>query len=110
LKRFPLWALGLWLVAACIVLAVLNCGRHSLPEQTRPGPEGRQIAGVEAYTNEQQWQRTPWFRVSDVVMDWPVFVLIDYTGNACLVPARVWAIAKAGDFWPCPSGWRFARP
>lgn len=103
--------LVLWLAATIIILLMLCCGgTRMLPERGTPGTLGtRQIAGMAAYATAQQWQAAPWYRVSDAVMAWPVFVLIDANRHACLVSGRVWAIAQVGEFWPCPSGWRFPR-
>jgi hypothetical protein len=100
---------------SCVAAALLlgGCASPRSLDSERPAPElpTRVIRRVLEVSNQRAWQRTPWFRVhSDLLMDMPVFLLVDDQGHGCIVPGRVWAVAKAGDRYPCASGWRFPRP
>jgi hypothetical protein len=95
--------LTLLLLCACF-------GGNALPEEISPYANGknRPIQGVTSYANIYEWQQSGYARISDGIMDWPIFVAIAKDGTACLVSSAVWAIAKSGDYVDC-APWRIRR-
>lgn len=99
---------SLWLLATLLALA--SCGRGNyLPEPAPADLPTREIIDVRAYSSDRDWQRTPWYRASDAFIPWPIFILVANDGFACIVPAKVWAIAQPQQRYACVSVWRFPR-
>lgn len=91
-----------------ILTAALACGPgHLTPGYIDQGVEERRVDLSLAYNSRQSWQRSPYFRTGDELLELPVFVLTDQAGNGCLVPGDIWALNPRSV--ACPNGWRPRR-
>ena len=100
-------------LALLMAAAVLACGGPQLTpgyvQMAGEKPERRyKIEQSIAYTNHQQWWNSPWSRIIDDAMIYPVFVLVDTRGLGCVVPNDIWAI-NPQYLIDCPSGWLIPR-
>ncbi len=59
------------------------------------------------YTYSQAWREAPWYRLTDEPIAPPIFIMIDGSGAACVVPGDVYALQPRAI--ACPTGWRRPR-
>lgn len=69
----------------------------------------RRVVDAEIYQNHRTWQVTPWFRIEDAAIDYPVQILVAESGDACIVSGSDWAGTLFNTYYRCPR-WRRARP
>jgi hypothetical protein len=111
MRRSLVWVLVLWVLAACVVLAVLSCGGRSPEPGPVPAatPTSREVVRVEEYPSTPDWRRSPYWRLADDVIDLPVFMLVAADGTGCIYRRLMRPTVRSGEFWPCPAGWRVPR-
>jgi len=72
----------------------------------RPAPKPQRIvAGTGIFQSVYAWQRTPWWRVSDIAPKVPIYVIVSTDGWACRVDAADWVLAVPNELYACESGW-----
>jgi hypothetical protein len=95
-----------------LMLVLSACYRPgaNLPKPARTGDaNSRLIVDAQMFTNAQAWQRTPWWRAGDEVIDVPVFVLLASDGSACITTGAIWGSAQPRHVYTCAKAWRFPR-
>lgn len=90
-----------------LVLALTACvsAGQDGPRLPVPTKNVRVVEDFGIFTNHWQWQRTPWFRAADGVVEFPVRVLIDQQGYACIVSGADWAVTLPKTPFACPGKW-----
>jgi hypothetical protein len=91
--------------ALCVLaLLVWACGTAGVA----PAPvfPVRQTA---VFSSWLDWQRTPWFRTSDLAANGPVYVIIADGDRACVVSAQAWIRVIRDQLHSCETGWRAPR-
>lgn len=68
------------------------------------------IVNRDVFTDHWSWQASPWFRPSAQELDYPVFILIDIQGRACIVNAADWVTVMDNEHYDCRNGWLRSRP
>ena len=56
-----------------------------------------------------EWQRSPWYRSSDLYSNGPFYVLIADGNRACVLPAQAWMRVHRDQLHSCETGWRSPR-
>ena len=98
-------------LALVIVLAWACFGQGNyLPEPPADdAPRVKTIRGVGTFISTPQWEASPWARITDGILPIPVLIVVANDDSACIVTGKVWAVAKQGDRYSCPTAWRLAR-
>ena len=67
----------------------------------------QRVVDTGVFQNPDMWEQTPWWRVTDGP-EYPVYVLISASGDACVVTPQVWAGTMLESYVRCAQ-WRRAR-
>lgn len=95
-----------------VVLLLLGCfGQGNLPEPVQPtAKNAKRTVALATITSRAHWQSSGYFRIDDVVIDFPVMIVIADDDTACIIDAMTWASWREGDIVQCKTSWRFRRP
>ena len=111
MRRGTLGVLLLWALATALILLVFCCGGQSREPGPVPpaSPTAQQVVRVEEYGSTLDWRRSPYWRLADDVIEFPVFVLVATDGTGCIYRTLLRPTVRTGEFWACPAGWRAPR-
>ena len=59
--------------------------------------------------DSSEWQRSPWYRSSDLASTGPFYVLIADGNRACVLPAQAWMRVHRDELHSCETGGRSPR-
>ncbi len=86
------------------------CGYGPTPEPVRPTDAGaRETRSVLYFGDRTQWERTPWFRVTEDLVSWPRRVVLASDGCVCLMPDTEVIEPRRHEYHRCTTRWRLPR-
>ena len=100
------------LVVLVFLVACLGGNRLPWPEPcklTSTDVTCRIVDEIGIFSSTQSWISSGYSRQGDAYM-FPVTMLIAGDRTGCVVSDGVAAVARRGESWPCPEGWRQRRP
>lgn len=90
------------------LLFLVACAHGTIREPARAGDRGAKLVhAVLPYASRLAWQRSPYWRLSDVGYPWNVVIATD--GTACLLSSDDVFLPEPRDYWVCNESWRLAR-
>jgi len=92
-----------------LALALLVSGCATNSSSVAPITPALPVRQILIVSSALEWQRTPWYRSSDLSATGPFFVVLGEGDRACIVPAQTWAIVQTGQWHECLGGWRAPR-
>jgi len=91
-----------------VVFLLVGCSGNRLPPPVSPSDRNARILSDDPtrfYTSDFEWQRTPWYRIDQMKLDWPIRVVVSNDGFACFVDGGGWAMAQPRQLHSCAGKW-----
>lgn len=106
------WWIPLVAILAAWLLTLVACGAGRPLAELNPRPDSavtQFVVGLSVFMPDT-WPSSAYSRSSDLITDWPAYVVLATDGTGCLVSGEIMAMIHYGDRLLCVDGWRHPRP